>query len=306
MRAIVEIGEGCHDRDEDVVHVACEVVSFQIRVLGEDEIKYSVFGVSLDGYVRESEVSIGAENSYQLLKWYFNFTARISRLLHQMIYNNNDTSTLTDEEAIMAAVEIASSSNNNGGLDPSLDDPSGYTLYFLYGDTMLKSIMESEPMKAFEIIKHYVYESRERSVTMSKNVLRITIQETHNYTRGSVPNLLKVVQLLLMLEEKGYCNELVETRMEIILPPMMERVQRLIDRRVVNDDIFLHLTMKMILWCVVRRPFARTMLLSANNGNNVYDRNPEWTAWNKLWKAKKKADDKEEKKRKEFEESRRM
>ena len=45
MRGIVQVREGCHDRDEDVFHVASQVVSLQIRVLGEDEIKYSVFGL---------------------------------------------------------------------------------------------------------------------------------------------------------------------------------------------------------------------------------------------------------------------
>ena len=221
--------------------------------------------------------------------------------------NNNNNREMADDAVVVAALAkiiptSATTTNGRGGVDPSLDDPSGYTLVFVYSDALLNSLMELEPVKAFKLIKHYVYDSKERSVTMSKVVLRLTMQQTHKKTKGSLPNYFKVLQMLVMLEERGVCNELVETRMEIVLPPMMERVQRLIDRRVVFDDVFVHLTMKLILWCVGRRAFARRLLMAANADSNNYERVPEWTIWDRLWKEGHRSQKKQEKQRREYEE----
>ena len=80
----------------------------------------------------------------------------------------------------------------------------------------------------------------------------------------------------------------------------------MIDRRTLQDDVFLHLGMKIILWCVTRRQHARRILMAATTTasvagslvrpDNDYERIPEWTVWDKLWKTKKKMDQKRKKK----------
>jgi hypothetical protein len=178
------------------------------------------------------------------------------------------------------------------GLHPGVDDPTGFTMAYLFGNVFLQTLIELEPMKASKILCHYMKFSRTRSDEMMRKVLKITLQKTAHVTQGSIPSYMKVLQSLLALEEHGYCDNLVETRMEIVLLPIMTRVRRLIDRRMNTDDCFLHLAIKIVLWCVVRRQHGRRILLSSMEGE--YDSVPEWSMWSKLWKARKKIDDKEE------------
>ena len=81
-----------------------------------------------------------------------------------------------------------------------------------------------------------------------KLILEMTLRQTQTQTCGTIGAYMKVLMKLIMLEEHAHCDSLVETRMEIVLLPLMERIQRLIDRRTLQDDVFLHLGMKIILF----------------------------------------------------------
>lgn len=178
------------------------------------------------------------------------------------------------------------------GLYLGLDDPTGLTMSYLFGDVFLQTLIELEPMKASKLVRHYMQLSRTRSDEMMRKVLEMTLQKTSHVTQGSMPSYMKVLQSLLALEEHGYCDNLVETRMEIILVPLMLRVRRLIDRRMKTDDCFISLAIKIVLWCAIQRQHGRRILLSSIDGD--YDNVPEWSSWAKLWKARKKIDDKAE------------
>ncbi len=174
----------------------------------------------------------------------------------------------------------------------SFVDDNGGTHDFIFGSDFLSALVEGEPLLASRLLRHAVWGSRSRSILLTRRLVSMCIHETHQYCEPSIVRYLQALHLLCRVEADS--EHLCDARIEIVLPTVMSRVHRLIDRRAQYDDAFVHAASKMLLQCITRRPHARRILLMGDQAGGDVAIPADWTVWNRLFRRRKKSDDKEQ------------
>ena len=157
--------------------------------------------------------------------------------------------------------EIGSSSKSeNATYSGEIKLPSDALLEINEG-AFVSRLIESDPTTASALVEYFVLQNESQSKRWTSALVGMAIDQTSHYCRRGLYKYMLVLGRVSRLEDSP---ELISARAEIIIPRLMDRVDRLIERSSSGDYQFIHLALDIIIWSAHYVPHTRRLLLMRN------------------------------------------